>query len=156
LVAATDAPPAVSQDQTPETYLGSDRAEAYSGQPSLGTNRPYSFANSLGRNQWSLSGDWEVSGDKIIAAGNSKIRINYAAKNVYLVAGSDKAGSDMNISVSVDGKPAAKPGSDMKDNMLTIDGSRLYTVLSNDNFSTGTLELDVPNGVDLHTFTFGN
>jgi cytochrome c biogenesis protein CcdA/thiol-disulfide isomerase/thioredoxin len=95
LVAPSNTPAPINQNQTPETYLGSDRADAYTGAPQLGsqTDQIYRFASNLMSSQWSLSGEWQVSGSNITAGTNAKIEINVAAKNVYVVGGAQKASS---------------------------------------------------------------
>jgi hypothetical protein len=158
LVNSPDGSPPVDANQTPETYLGTARASAYNGSPVLGSRiaQSYTFAPRLKQNEWTLSGDWQVSDDKITAGDNAKLRINVAAKNVYLVAGSANPNV---VTVSFNGKPineSGGAGSDIADNSLTIQLSKLYRVASFKNFTTGQLELSVPNGTDLNTFTFGN
>jgi cytochrome c biogenesis protein CcdA/thiol-disulfide isomerase/thioredoxin len=158
LVNSPDGSPPVDAKQTPETYLGTARASTYNGSPVLGSRiaQSYNFAPRLQQNEWTLSGDWQVSDDKITAGNNAKLRINVAAKNVYLVAGSVDPSA---VTVSFNGKPISESGgagSDITDNTLTVQLSKLYRVASFKNFTTGELELSVPSGTDLNTFTFGN
>jgi cytochrome c biogenesis protein CcdA/thiol-disulfide isomerase/thioredoxin len=154
LVASSSAPDPVANGQTPETYLGGERANAYEGTPALTASvQTYHFSDNLDNNAWSLSGKWQVDGDQITAKGGSKIRLNFAAKNIYLVGGSARAAD---IGVSIDGKPITSPGVDVVGNKLHVNGDRLYTVVSFSSFTSGILEFSVPNDVHLNTFTFGN
>ncbi len=154
LVASSATPVPVAADQTPETYLGGERADAYVGTPDLTADTTtYTFANTIDQNKWSLLGAWQVAGDKITAAGDSKIRINFAAKNVYVVGGSTGA---QDVGVTFNAKPLASPGKDVTNSTLHLNGDSIYTVASFNSFSNGILELSVPNGVSLNTFTFGN
>jgi cytochrome c biogenesis protein CcdA/thiol-disulfide isomerase/thioredoxin len=158
LVAPSNTPVPVSQNQTPETYLGTDRAEAYSGSPELGSqpDQSYSFASKLANSAWSLSGEWKVSGGAITAGIDAQIKINVAAKNVYLVGGAPSATP---VTVSFNGQPistAGDAGADVTNNQVTIQLSNLYRIASFKNFTTGTIELNVPSGVTLNTFTFGS
>ncbi len=158
LVAPTNAPIPVDQNQTPETYLGTDRAQAYEGSPLLGSKptQTYSFAAKLDASSWSLSGEWSVNGGGITAGNNAKLKINIAAKNVYLVGGSQNTAS---IGVKYNNKPisdAGYGGDDVKDSNLNIQLSNLYRLAKFNSFSSGIIELSVPNGVTLNTFTFGN
>jgi cytochrome c biogenesis protein CcdA/thiol-disulfide isomerase/thioredoxin len=158
LVAPSHTPPPINQNQTPETYLGTDRADAYTGTPVLGShpNQTYSFAPNIGSSQWSLSGDWQVSGSSITAGANAQIKINVASKNVYVVGG---APTSSPVTVSFNGQPISQlgdAGADVTNDQVTMQLSNLYRIASFKNFTTGILELQVPSGVSLNTFTFGN
>jgi cytochrome c biogenesis protein CcdA/thiol-disulfide isomerase/thioredoxin len=158
LVATGSTPAPINQDQTPETYLGTDRANTYVGSPDLGSQptQTYSFAKKLARSEWSLSGSWNVSGGAITAGNNAKLRINIAAKNVYLVGGAPQASP---VNVSFNGQPVSETGSagaDVTNSQVNIQLSNLYRIVSFKSFTSGTIELNVPNGVNLNTFTFGN
>lgn len=158
LVTPVHTPASVSQDQTPETYLGTDREDAYVGSPELGSepDQTYSFAQQLANSEWSLSGEWKVSGTSITAGQNAKLKINVAAKNVYLVGG---APNPSTLSVSFDGQPvsnAGVAGADINNSQVNMQLPNLYRIVSFKHFTSGTVELDVPSGVSLNTFTFGN
>jgi len=157
-VAKPNEPSPINENQTPETYLGADRAENYVGTPELGSGetQQYTFAKSLKINEWSLAGKWKVQDDKITAEGNSKLRLHFASKNVYLVAGSTKPSM---IGVNLNGKPISSTGNagdDVKNNHVIISQHTLYNLAKLSKFGDGILELSVPNGTDLNVFTFGN
>jgi len=148
----------ISNEQTPETYFGTERAEAYTGTPRLGSrsDQTYRFASNLDINEWSLSGEWQVSGSGITAGKNAKLRINFAAKNVYMVAGSQQPTS---VDVSFNGTPISQTGNagkDVSDSHVRIQLSNLYRIASFPKFTTGQLTLTVPTGTTLNTFTFGS
>lgn len=148
----------VNQRQTPETYLGTDRASSYTGSPTLGSQaeQSYNFAQSLKSSQWSLSGKWHVTGGAITAVSNAKLKINIAAKNVYLVGGAPQSTP---VNVNFNDQPVSQAdvsGVDVTNSQVNIRLSNLYRIVSFKNFTSGTIELDVPSGVNLNTFTFGN
>ena len=158
LVAPSNTQVPIDQNQTPETYLGTARADAYTGTPVLGAspNQSYSFAKQISSSHWSLSGNWQIDGSAITAGMNAKIRINVAAKNVYLVGGSPNPAA---IGVSFNGVPISQvgdAGADVTNSQMNVQLSNLYRVASFKNFTSGIIELDVPSGVTLNTFTFGN
>jgi cytochrome c biogenesis protein CcdA/thiol-disulfide isomerase/thioredoxin len=158
LVAPTNTPVPISQDQTPETYLGTDRANSYIGSPGLGgqPKQTYSFAQQIDNSQWSLSGEWQVDGGTITAGKNAKLRISVAAKNVYLVGGAPTSSS---VGISFNGTPisdASGAGADVSHSHVTMQLSNLYRIASFKSFTHGIIELAVPSGVTLNTFTFGN
>jgi cytochrome c biogenesis protein CcdA/thiol-disulfide isomerase/thioredoxin len=148
----------VTQNQTPETYLGTNRADSYVGSPALGSqaDQTYTFANQLTSSSWSLSGEWSVSGSAITAGQNAKLRISVTAKNVYLVGG---ATNPTSVTVNVNGTPASEAGyagADVTNSQVTMQLPNLYRIVSFKKLTAGTIELDVPSGVSLNTFTFGS
>jgi cytochrome c biogenesis protein CcdA/thiol-disulfide isomerase/thioredoxin len=158
LVVPSATPVPVSRNQTPETYLGTDRADAYAGSPELGSkpDQTYSFAKSLASSQWSLSGEWHVSGSSITSGQHAKLRISAASRNVYLVGGAAHAAS---IGIQFNGQPISESGgagADVADSQVAVQLSNLYRIASFKQFTSGTIELDVPPDVTLNTFTFGN
>ena len=158
LVTSSNSPVPIDRNQTPETYLGTERVQTYIGSPSLGSqpDQTYSYASHLDNSSWSLTGEWNVTSSSITAVNDSKLRINFAAKNVYLVGGSPNPNS---VGVSFNNKPISDisaAGADVTNSQLAIGISNLYRVASFKEFTTGIIELSVPSGVTLNTFTFGN
>lgn len=158
-VTTDESKPPVGAGQTPETYLGSRRASNYVGTPALAAAPIQTFApgSELKSNQWSLEGTWEVTPEKIIARGSSKIIFMMSAKDVYLVGGSSPA---QKVRVALDSIPieqTAFAGSDAVNGSVEFADSRLYRLVSYPQFKEGfLLELTVPNGVELNAFTFGS
>jgi cytochrome c biogenesis protein CcdA/thiol-disulfide isomerase/thioredoxin len=158
LVAPSNSPVPSDRNQTPETYLGTDRAQTYVGSPQLGSQptQTYSFAKDLSNSQWSLSGEWQVSGSNITAGVNAKLRIKVAAKNVYLVGGSTYPNA---VGVSFNAQPISQTGNagaDVSNSQVIVQLANLYRIASFKKFTNGIIELDVPSDVNLNTFTFGN
>lgn len=158
---ATDGSEAVpiTYSQTPETYLGSDRASNYAGSPGLGSvsTGSFSYLKDLRDNQWALSGTWEITPEKIIAHGNSKLKFRFSAKDMYLVMGSVKP---QDLGITLNSKPLSgtgNEGQDVHDNKITVSESRLYRLVEYPGFTAGgTVELTVPDGMALNAFTFGS
>lgn len=154
-----NARPPITAGQTAETYLGSRRASNYTGQPALAAAPTSTFVadKSLDGNEWTLGGTWEVQQEKIIARGNSTLSFKVNAKDVYVVGGSSAARM---IGVALDGRPISTTGSagaDVKNNMITIQESKLYRVASFPAFAKDrVITLSVPEGVELNVFTFGS
>ena len=147
-----------SDAETPETYLGTKRAGNYVGETRLLSGERMYVPGKLDKvNQWTLGGTWRVSGEGVTAVANSVLRIRVAAKDMYLVTGSDTGGS---IGVTVDGKPVSQTphaGSDIKDSAVAVTMAQLYKIVRFDSFTAdATVELRVPAGVQLNTFTFGS
>jgi cytochrome c biogenesis protein CcdA/thiol-disulfide isomerase/thioredoxin len=158
LVANNVSVPVTSQ-QTPETYLGSDKETDYEGTPALGVAPESTFTptTALDKNDWTLGGTWEVDGQYIVAKGNSTLSFHVAARDVYVVGGSS---TPQSVGVSLDGKPISSTGNagaDVKNSSVTIGESQLYRLVHFSKFTTGdTVTLTVPNGVQFNVFTFGS
>ena len=147
----------ISENQTPETYLGTNRANSYDGNPDLvdGTYNFNSIAN-IPTDNWSLNGNWTISPEYITSeSGSSTITINISAKNVYLVA-SSSSNQSQTIHVSLPQTYSGQFGSDDPNGNLIINGSRLYHIASFNQFTTANITLTVPENVSLYTFTFGS
>lgn len=149
----------ITRNQTPETYLGTARADSFVGTPSL-FDGVYAFkpAPNLPTDGWTLAGRWHVDGEKIgtIGPGQAILWINVSAKDVYIVADALQTGT---IKVLVDGVLVDETiaGKDVKGGMATIDGARLYHLVSFNEFGRGKLlELQVSPGVSFNAFTFGS
>ncbi len=147
----------ISENQTPETYLGTNRANSYDGNPDL-VDGTYNF-NSIAKiptDNWSLNGNWTISPEYITSeSSSSTITINISAKNVYLVA-SSSTNQSQTIHVSLPQTNSGQFASDDPNGNLTINGSRLYHIASFNQFTTANITLTVPENVSLYTFTFGS
>ncbi len=149
-----------NREQTPETYLGINRAQAFANAGSAILNQAsnYSFPAFLPSDNWALSGSWVISSQKIIAQSNqSKLQINFTAKHVYLVLGSSN-GKVIRAKLKLNGKPitSKSSGSDVQNGVVTVNGYRLYELVNQPSAANGLLELDVQSsGLEAYAFTFG-
>jgi cytochrome c biogenesis protein CcdA/thiol-disulfide isomerase/thioredoxin len=147
-----------SDKETPETYLGSRRASDFTNsQRLLQGERTYTLADLPEVNDWTLGGTWNVSSEGITAVKDSVLRIRIAAKDMYLVTGSQTNGS---IGITLNGKPISQTGSagaDVKESKLAVSAAQLYRIARFNKFTKdATIELSVPAGVQLNSFTFGS
>jgi cytochrome c biogenesis protein CcdA/thiol-disulfide isomerase/thioredoxin len=147
----------ISQDQTPETYFGTNRASDYVGSPALNDGTiNFTPAASLAANQWTLSGSWNITAQPITSqSAADTLSFNVSAKNVYMVATNENGQNDT-VGVSLPSDVAGQYGSDAKNGTVNVNGSRLYHIVSLKQFTTTTVTLHVPAGVSLYTFTFGS
>lgn len=146
----------ISHVQTAETYFGTNRASDYVGSPELSsTTANFQAAPSLPPNDWTLSGNWQISPEYITSNSNqATLTFNVSAKDVYMVAGTN--GQSESIGVSLPAADAGQYGSDALNGEAVINGSRLYHIVSLTQAGTTTVTLTVPKGVSLYTFTFGS
>ncbi len=131
--------------QTPETYLGYERAERFAGSAVRNEVADYFFPSRLHRDEWALDGAWRIEGQRIVsAARGSSIRIEFSARKAYLVLGSK---IPIRVTVKLDGKVAGA---------FTVNGHELYQVIDRGSFGRGMLEIvaDSP-GLEAYAFTFG-
>ena len=146
-----------SNDVTPETYLGVSRASNYVGSPRLtiGT-QDYTSTKLDSVNRWTLGGTWDVSLEGITAVKDSTLTYRVKAKDVYLVTGNNTAGV---IGVKLNGQPISttkSAGSDVTNSTVNVVMAQLYKIVHFDSFTgDATVELQVPAGIQLNTFTFG-
>ena len=148
----------ITAQQTPETYLGIERANNFTGTPYLGDAPSSNFtpAKKLEVNQWTLGGKWDIGDLDITARGNSTLTFHTAAREVYLVMGADTPSS---VGIKLDGKLISEtesPGEDIVNSMVNVSEYRLYRLVSQPSFREGTITITVPNGVKLNAFTFGS
>jgi cytochrome c biogenesis protein CcdA/thiol-disulfide isomerase/thioredoxin len=145
-----------NQNQTPETYFGTDRTMNFAGSPSLSDGTAtYEPAKSLKTNQWTLGGSWLEAGDKLTSAGNNAtLTFHTQSKDDYVVAGTT-TGQAETVGVSLP-NGSNNFGSDVVDGQLSVSGSKLYHIVSLPKYGDTTVTLTVPAGVSLYTFTFGS
>ncbi len=121
-----------SEAATPETYLGTARAEGWINGPHTGLH-DYGPPPSgeLALNDFAYSGSWEIDAQPAEAISNAGIDLDFYAKNVYLVL-SSKNEQPLPVRVLLDGRPiaAADAGADVRNATVTVRRQRLYWLVS--------------------------
>jgi hypothetical protein len=147
----------VTQNQTPETYFGTNRDSDYVGTPSLSDmTATFHAAATLGKNNWSLNGSWQINPEYITSESDSStLSFHINAKDVYVVAGTP-AGQTSTVAITLPASVTGQYGSDAPNGQALINGSRLYHIVSLSQMGDPTITLQVPKGVSLYTFTFGS
>ena len=147
--------------QTPETYLGSERAQTYAGTQPLVADltQKFAFPAVLAKDNWALQGKWTISQQRITSVGNNPaVRIHFFAGKVYAVMGSVQ-NKPVIIKVLLNGKPISNDdaGKDVKNGYALLTGHTLYSIVSLKKPATGILELiPASSGAEFYTFTFGD
>ncbi len=77
--------------RTPETYLGTYRAAAYSQKLHPGEDWDYGAATGTAANTVALAGRWTVESHQIVAGAGARLLFNYIAPRIYLVAAPPRA-----------------------------------------------------------------
>ncbi len=131
---------------TPETYLGSARAQGWAEPPTDGV-RNYSRIDParLPQSAFALGGRWRVDDEAATAVSNATLSAKVVASKVYLVLRS-RGGKARRVGVTLDGK---------RRRGVVVTKDQLYTLVSLPRAGEHTLKLDVPAGVSGYAFTFG-
>lgn len=128
---------------TPETYFGVGKMVNFAGNERYDEgSATFTYPPTQAANTFALSGRWSLDYQGAKAEGdNSRIKLNYRAKNVYLVVGGTGT-----VTVLRDGKSTTLP----------ISGApTAHQVVATDQVSDGTLEVVASQGLQMFSFTYG-
>ncbi len=146
-----------SDEASPETYLGTARAQGWVNGPIGGEHNYGSGTHSnLELDTFAYSGTWNISEQPAVAVANAGIEANVEGKHVYLVLSS--AGKvPRHVEVLLEGRriSAADAGADVHNGIVTVRGERLYTLVSLPHDEHHHLTLRFEPGVTGYSFTFG-
>jgi cytochrome c biogenesis protein CcdA/thiol-disulfide isomerase/thioredoxin len=130
-------------DTTPETYLSVGKVVNYggSGRYDQGAG-DFDYPPSLPNDRFALRGRWTLDYQGATSGGNgASIALNYHAKDVYIVAGGEGT-----FTVTRDGKTTTVP----------ISGPpTLHQIVAHDATQKDRLEVRVPEGIQVFSFTYG-
>ncbi|WP_213881891.1 cytochrome c biogenesis protein DipZ [Pseudomonas sp. dw_358] len=148
--------------QSPETYVGYQRAENFASSPELSADKTadYQLPAQPSLNQWGLQGQWLVGGEQAtLKAAGGKITYRFHARDLHLVLGPGEDGKPVRFRVTIDGQaPGAAHGTDVApDGSGTVSEQRLYQLIRQQGSvsdHTFTIEFLDP-GVRAYAFTFG-
>ncbi len=145
-----------TEEATPETYLGTRRAEGWVNGPVEGLHDYGTAPASLTLNQFSYGGTWRIAAQPATAVSGAQINAEFQAEHVYLVLSS--AGKlPRTMQVLLDGRPisASQAGADVHDGIVTVTNERLYTLVSLPGDQRHLLTLRLSPGITGYAFTFG-
>ncbi len=148
----------VGAQATPETYLGSARAQGFSPVGPANGTRDYTAArgDELPQSVFSLGGRWRVDDESARAVRGASITAHVVGTAVYLVLSSegDRA---RHVQVRLDGKPISTrdAGADVRDGVVTVRRQRLYSLVKLSSLEDHVLTLRLDPGVSAYAFTFG-
>ena len=97
--------------------------------------------STLPRDHWAYGGTWTVGSEHAVAGDGARLRLHFHARNVHLVLGGKGV-----VAVAVDGKTRGT---------VHVNGSRLYTLVSQRQLRDAELDLSFTPGVQAYAFTFG-
>lgn len=128
---------------TQETYLGVNKKVNFGGSELYTTgDAQFAIPANQAADTFALKGDWNLSGQYITPTGASaQIKLNYHAKNVYIVVAGEG-----NITVTENGSSK----------QVKVSGTpTLYPISQKDSLSSGDLTVDLPQGIQAYSFTYG-
>lgn len=147
---------------SPETYLGLERAEHFAspGGAVLGDRRAYALPARLRRNQWALAGEWTMERAVVtLHAAGGRIAYRCHARDVNLVMGPAARGTSVRFRVTLDGQLAgAAHGADTDEQGNGVVGEqRLYQLIRQPQpIADRQFEIEfLDAGVEAFAFTFG-
>jgi thiol-disulfide isomerase/thioredoxin len=151
-------PTAVPGNTTPELYAGSQRGQLADGETYGGAGQPVSYPDRGPPSQTDaiqVSGTWTDAGQYLQAKNTGHVRLNFHADSLYVVAGT--AASTLHVAVALDGAPvpAQTQGPALVSSGFSVAGEDLFRLLVNVAPGNHLIDLTVPAGFQLYTFTFG-
>ncbi|MBI3144291.1 MAG: cytochrome c biogenesis protein DipZ [Pseudogulbenkiania sp.] len=146
---------------SPETYIGSERAEHFASPERVQQDRivHYSAPSQPALNQWGLAGQWKVGDESAtLARPDGAIVYRFRGRDLHLVLGTPH-GTPVRFRVTLDGAaPGADHGADVDNSGNgTVDGNRLYQLVrQQDGARERTFRIEfLDPGVQAFAFTFG-
>lgn len=148
--------------QSPETYIGYQKAQSFASVEPLLPNKIQTFTApaKLDLNQWALSGTWQINDENaVLKQAGGRILFNFHARDLHLVLGPDASGKPIRFKVLIDGKaPGPNHGTDIDANGNgVVTENRLYQLVrQSGEVGTHTFEIQfLDAGVEAYAFTFG-
>jgi cytochrome c biogenesis protein CcdA/thiol-disulfide isomerase/thioredoxin len=142
--------------ETPETYIDPRRPQGWAEPLKYGTH-PYPGVSNPPTNEFALGGTWTIGPQSAApAASGASITGAFQAAHVYLVMTSAE-NVPRTVRVLLDGHPipAADAGADVHGGLVTVQGQRLYSLVSLPAAQQHRFTLQIPPGVSAYDFTFG-
>jgi cytochrome c biogenesis protein CcdA/thiol-disulfide isomerase/thioredoxin len=131
-----------SADQTPETYLGGERADAYDGAFVLGPGtKTFHDPSPAPPDQFGLTGTWTVGAESLTAVRDAAIDLTFVASDVYL-----DVGGNGTVTATVDGTTTTYRVAGAPD---------IYTLVDHPSQVQAEVEVRLSPGLSAYSFTFG-
>jgi thiol-disulfide isomerase/thioredoxin len=148
--------------ESPETYLGYERAENFAspGGATWDRRRLYAAPAQLSLNEWALSGDWTVAaGAAVSNVASGRIAYRFHSRDLHLVLAPPAGGTSVRFRVLLDGRvPGDAHGGDVDDqgNGVVME-PRLYQLIrQRQPVEDRQFEIEfLDPGVEAYVFTFG-
>jgi cytochrome c biogenesis protein CcdA/thiol-disulfide isomerase/thioredoxin len=137
----------VGDAATPETYVGTARADGFAGTPPTAGTKTYKLPSGrLPLNAFALGGKWDIGDEPATAVSGARLDATVKSRFVYLVLSPPSAAKAGAVNVTVDGGRPRR---------ITVDRQRLYTLASFARTGQHALSLTFAPGTSAYAFTFG-
>ncbi len=157
-----EAPAALADVKSPETYIGYDRQDNLMSPEDVAQDKAadYTRPADFDLNDWALAGRWIVGAEQAtLARAPGSIVFRFHARDVHLVLGPSADGKPVRFRVKLDGQPVGS------DNGVDVDSTgngivkeqRLYQLIRQHGMiQDRTIEIEfLDPGVQAYSFTFG-
>ncbi len=156
--AALPASTPVPGNTTPELYAGSERGQLADNEVYGTLGAPLAYPDHgppQTQNAVQVTGTWTDQGQYLQADTSGHVRLDFTANSVYIVAGTP--GAALSVSVKVDGKvvSAGESGAALTGSGFTVARQDLFQLLAGVSPGYHLIDLTVPAGFRIYTFTFG-
>jgi cytochrome c biogenesis protein CcdA/thiol-disulfide isomerase/thioredoxin len=140
--------------RTPETYLGSGRAERFVTPVSTGVHDYGALPGSLPPDHLAYGGRWTILSDGATAGIGAQLALDFTARRVFLVLGSR---GTRPLQVLLDGRRISPEfaGADVRNGVASIGPQRLYRLVDLPAVGHHRLRLRFASGISGYAFTFG-
>ena len=142
---------------TPESYLGSARADRFANGPIVPGSHDFALpASGLAPDSLAYGGRWRIAPDGATAVARARLDLDFGARRVFLVLGSE-GGEPRRVRLLLDGKPLPPrlAGADVEDGVATVSEERLYRLVELPRAGHHVLTLRFEPGTSGYAFTFG-
>jgi cytochrome c biogenesis protein CcdA/thiol-disulfide isomerase/thioredoxin len=140
---------------TPESYLGSEKAERFENGTLHPGLRDFGSGAAPVSEHLRYEGSWRLGADAAEAVAGSGLQLNFFARRVFLVAGSIHGGSSARILLDGHPIPAGESGGDVHTGRASIGFQRLYRLVELPRVERHVLSVQASPGVSVYSFTFG-
>ena len=156
-----EAAPDMNDIDSPETYIGYDRAQNFISPGGEVQDTPADYTTAQPQlNEWALSGHWTVGGQEtVLNASGGGITYRFHARDLNLVLGTAPGSTPVRFVVTIDGMPLGNNhgADDDAKGEGAVAGQRLYQLIRLSGAvmdHTFTIKFLDP-GVQAYSFTFG-
>jgi hypothetical protein len=157
-----EAAPDMNEVQSPETYVGYERAQNFASPGGFKQNKAslYTIPASLALNQWGLAGNW-IDHDQtaVLASPQGKIAFRFHARDLHLVLGPTADGKPVHFHVTIDGHaPGENHGvdTDEQGNGVVTEHRLYQLVRQKGTIMDRVFEIEfLDQGAQAFAFTFG-
>ena len=143
------------QAKTPEIYLGYGRIDHFASPETIkkGTLGTYTSPSTLGNNEFTYSGNWNVMEEYANPQKGAKLTLSFESKEVFLVMRTK--GAPAKVKIYLDDK-MQDFGEDNINGIVTVDNDQLYKLINLTTPGRHILRLEFEdNNAELFAFTFG-